>query len=109
MSNSRKKDLNRHATSDDDEASITMMSREALRSVIDSLKKAAGSNFNCAVCSRPCTDTHIIPECLHRFCGSCIKESIRKEGKKCPVCDTVITKTREVRKDAKYGSVVSWM
>jgi len=88
---------------------MTMLSREALCSVIESLKKAVGSNFICAVCSRTCTDTHIIPECLHRFCGGCIKASIRNEGKKCPVCDTVITKTREVRKDAKYGSVVSWI
>jgi len=57
-----------------------------LSSVLASLKKLRQEGFECLVCLEPCTDTLINPECNHRFCGKCIKESLRKCNHECPTC-----------------------
>ena len=44
------------------------------------LTSLVDNNFECSICLDTFTDPHVIPECLHRFCSACVKESIRKCG-----------------------------
>mmetsp|Transcript_17923 Transcript_17923/g.26667 ORF Transcript_17923/g.26667 Transcript_17923/m.26667 type:complete len:80 (+) Transcript_17923:306-545(+) len=43
-------------------------------------------SFECSICLDTYTDPHVIAECLHRFCGACVKESIQKCGATCKTC-----------------------
>ena len=52
-------------------------------------------DFTCAICLEIVTDPHIIPECCHRFCGSCIKESIQWHNE-CPTCRQHISTKRSL-------------
>jgi len=45
---------------------------------LDLLKALVRDEVECPVCLDTCSHTHIDPECLHRFCGDCIKEHLRK-------------------------------
>jgi hypothetical protein len=79
-----------------------------LFSVLLSLKKFRDEEFECAVCLEPCTDTLVNPECNHRFCGKCIKESLHKCNHECPTCRVHISTYRTCRRDPKfYHSIVS--
>jgi hypothetical protein len=51
-----------------------------LSSVHASLKKFLEEEFECVICLETCTDTLVNPECNHRFCGKCIKESLHKRN-----------------------------
>jgi len=55
-------------------------------SFLASLKKFREEEFECTICLEPCTDTLVNPECNHRFCGKCIKESLQKCNHECPTC-----------------------
>ena len=66
------------------------------------------NNFECSICLDTFSDPHVIPECLHRFCGGCVKESIRKCGGKCPTCRARITTKRGLRKDNDFQDLVSY-
>ena len=79
----------------------------ALSSAIELLKGLVEEEFECAVCLDICTDSHVIPECLHRFCGVCIKESLRKCNNECPTCRAHVTTRRDLRKDTKFDTIVS--
>ena len=78
-------------------------------SVVASLKKFRDEAFKYAICLEPCTgDTLINPECNHRFCGKCIKESLNKCNHKCPTCRVHISTYRTCCRDPKfYHSIVS--
>ena len=79
-----------------------------LFSVLLSLKKFRDEEFECAVCLEPCTDTLVNPECNHRFCGKCIKESLHKCNHECPTCRVHISTYRTCRRDPKFDhSIVS--
>ena len=41
-------------------------------------KKNIYKDFKCAICLEKLSDPHLLPDCCHRFCGPCIKESIAK-------------------------------
>ncbi|GFH58513.1 hypothetical protein CTEN210_14989 [Chaetoceros tenuissimus] len=62
-------------------------------------------DFECAICLEIVTDPHIIPECCHRFCGSCIKESIKARNE-CPACRQHISTKRRLRKDELFGKLL---
>ena len=64
-------------------------------------------SFECSICLDTYTDPYVIPECLHRFCGACIKESIGKCGAECPTCRARITTKRGLRKDKQLQDMVS--
>ena len=85
--------------------SIIMMF--TLSSVLASLKKFREEAFQCAVCLEPCTDTLVSPECNHRFCGECIKESLRKCNHECPTCRVPIPTYRTCRRDPQFDHIVS--
>jgi hypothetical protein len=55
----------------------------------------------------PCTDTLVNPECNHRFCGKCIKESLHKCNHECPTCRVPIPTYRTCRRDPQFDHIVS--
>ena len=71
------------------------------------LLKAIVEDLQCPVCLDNCTDTRISPECLHRFCGDCIKEIPRKCNNECPTCRVHIPTKRTLRKDDQFDNIVS--
>jgi hypothetical protein len=78
-----------------------------LSSVLSALKKFRDEEFECAICLEPCTDTLVNPECNHRFCGKCIKESLHKCNHECPTCRVPIPTYRTCRRDAQFDHIVS--
>ncbi len=59
----------------------------------------------CAICLEPMKDTHVSPDCLHRFCGECFKESIWHDTR-CPICRKHISSKRSLRKDEGHDTLV---
>ena len=85
--------------------SIVMMF--TLSSVLASLKKFREEESECPICLEPCTDTLVSPECSHRFCGKCIKESLHKCNHECPTCRVHIPTYRTCRGDPQFDHIVS--
>ena len=54
----------------------------------------------CQICLETISDAHVIPGCLHRFCGVCIKESLQKNEIK-------YTEGAEAVPDVKFNTFVS--
>ena len=76
-------------------------------SVLASLKKFREEEFECPVWLEPlCTDTLINPESNHRFCGKCIKESLRKCNHECPTCRVHIPSYRTCRRDPQFDHIL---
>ena len=42
--------------------------------------------LKCSICLEAVTDAHCSPECLHRFCSSCITQSLHVCNHECPTC-----------------------
>ena len=76
-------------------------------SVMDLLKDLVRDDFQCPVCLDTFADTHVNPECLHRFCGDCIKESLTRCKNECPACRVHIPTKRTLRKDKQFDNIVS--
>lgn len=60
----------------------------------------------CPICLDYMEDTHISPDCLHRFCGNCIKTSLRKCNHECPSCRVHISTKRSLRADREFDEIV---
>ena len=45
--------------------------------------------------------------CLHRFCGTCIEEHLRKGHHDCPTCRGHIPTRRSLRADPAFDAIVS--
>jgi len=65
------------------------------------------SVLECPICLSVTEDAHIIPECGHRFCGDCIKESFRKCKNECPSCRAHVSTRRALRADEIFDNLVS--
>ncbi len=78
-----------------------------IRDIVTTLMKSDNANVECQICLGPMEDTHISPDCLHRFCGNCFKESLRKCGTECPMCRTYLSTKRSLRQDRDYDILVS--
>ena len=78
-----------------------------LSSVHAALKKFLEEELECAICLETCTNTLVNPECNHRFCGKCIKESLHKCNHECPTCRVPIPTYRTCRRDAQFDHIVS--
>ena len=78
-----------------------------LSSVHASLKEFLEEEFECAICLESCTDTLVNPECNHRFCGKCIKESLHKCNHECPTCRVHIPTYRTCCRDPQFDHIVS--
>jgi hypothetical protein len=88
------------APNNNNHSQLTALALSTLTSLVD-------NSFECPICLDTFSDPHVIPECLHRFCGACAKESIRKCGAECPTCRARITTNRGLRKDKDLQDMVS--
>ena len=81
---------------------------EHLTAALSSLTSLVDDSFECSICLDTYSDPNVIPECLHRFCGACVKESIRKCGAECPICRVGMdTKRGGLRRDKDLQDMVS--
>ena len=48
-----------------------------------------------------------IPECLHRFCDTCIEQDVQQCGAECPTCRARIANRRGLRKDQLLENIGS--
>jgi len=71
------------------------------------LRDLVNDEFRCAICLDICTDTHLNPECGHRFCGLCIKNCLAKCRNECPNCRAHIPTYRSLREDPQFDRIVS--
>lgn len=62
--------------------------------------------FECPVCLELLQDVHVIPECMHRFCQTCITKSLDKCGRECPSCRCRIVGKRGLKKDIVMGGIL---
>ncbi len=60
----------------------------------------------CSVCLEFMKDTHISPDCQHRFCGNCFKKSLQKWKHECPTCRIHIPTKRSLRADTEFDGLV---
>jgi len=90
-----------------DNCSTSQSAQNGLRSAVESLKSLVNDEFECPICLETCTDTRTNPECLHRFCGDCINESLRRCNNECPSCRVNIPTKRTLREDKKFDHIVS--
>ena len=65
------------------------------------------THLQCPVCLSIMDDAHIIPDCGHRFCGNCIKSSLRLCKNECPSCRTPVATKRRLRCDDIFDNLVS--
>ena len=72
-----------------------------------SLSSLYATHFLCGICLGRMKGTHISPECGHRFCGDCMKKSIRVCKKECPTCRVSIPTQRSLREDKMFENLVS--
>ena len=70
-------------------SSTSHSAHNGLRSAVESLKSLVNEEFMCPICLEPCTDTRTNPECLHRFCGDCINESLMRCNNECPTAEFI--------------------
>jgi len=75
---------------------------------ITSLKILVTDNiFTCSICQETCADPHAVPECLHRFCGGCLKKCPKMFGKACTCCRDRFASKRDLSLDATFDNIVS--
>eukprot|EP00979_Chaetoceros_neogracilis_P002256 scaffold394_cov161-Chaetoceros_neogracile.AAC.11 len=70
------------------------------------LRDLVSDEFECAICLDTCTDTNINPQCGHRFCKVCIKESLTSCSRECPICRARIPTYRTLRQDAQFDRIL---
>jgi len=79
---------------------------KGLSSAIAPLNALGADNFQCNVCLENCTNApHVIPKCLHSFCGDCVSECIRMFGNECPACMVNAASKRRSHQDKKIENV----
>ncbi len=76
-------------------------------SILKSLKKLLQEEFECSICLGLCEETLMSPDCGHRFCKKCIKESLTKCNHECPTCRVHIPTYRSCHPDAQFDRIVS--
>eukprot|EP00554_Chaetoceros_debilis_P015202 CAMPEP_0194126882 /NCGR_PEP_ID=MMETSP0150-20130528/60225_1 /TAXON_ID=122233 /ORGANISM="Chaetoceros debilis, Strain MM31A-1" /LENGTH=951 /DNA_ID=CAMNT_0038820767 /DNA_START=160 /DNA_END=3012 /DNA_ORIENTATION=- len=65
------------------------------------------SVIKCSICLDTLEDSHVVPDCGHRFCKKCINESIRKGNNQCPECRQIIRTKRHLREDRQSNEMIS--
>ncbi|GFH46378.1 hypothetical protein CTEN210_02852 [Chaetoceros tenuissimus] len=63
---------------------------------------ALSDDLQCPICFDTLFDVHILSQCCHRFCKSCITQSYEKRGNTCPVCRAEYS-IGDVKKDPLLG------
>jgi|AntRauTorckE5430_2_1112549.scaffolds.fasta_scaffold00279_11 hypothetical protein len=87
--------------------SMISLDRILFLSAITPLQSIVRGEFKYPVCLDTCQDPYVVLECLHRFCGECIGQSIRKCGTRCPECRTHIIAKRHLRPDNLFKKIIS--
>jgi len=82
-----------------------LLVQSAALSTLNSL--VVDNHFECVLCLNTFEGPNVIPECLHRFCDTCIKKDIQRCGADCPPCRARITSRRDLRKDQLLGDIGS--
>merc|ERR1712130_51482 len=67
---------------------------------IDSSSLTRGTLI-CAICLSILRNVKTVPKCLHRFCGECIEDALRKGRKECPTCRVEISSRRDLRSEPR--------
>ncbi|GFH44505.1 hypothetical protein CTEN210_00979 [Chaetoceros tenuissimus] len=76
--------------------------------VINYKKRSAPDDIDdthCPICFEIFDDPHIIPDCCHRFCKSCIEESLGHR-KECLLCRGIVRSRRSLRKDEPFRDLL---
>mmetsp|Transcript_13704 Transcript_13704/g.20600 ORF Transcript_13704/g.20600 Transcript_13704/m.20600 type:complete len:217 (+) Transcript_13704:27-677(+) len=81
--------------------------REDLKAALANLTSLVENEFKCPLCCDTYTDPHIIPECLHRFCGTCAKRHMQDNGGSCPTCSARLTIKRGLTRDKELQIMIS--
>ena len=68
--------------------------------------QSLSSFIECPICFETMVETHVSPECQHRFCGNCFKESLRKCNNECPQCRVGIPTRRHLRPDGAFDELI---
>ena len=68
--------------------------------------QSLSSFIECPVCFETMVETHVSPECQHRLCGNCFKESLRKCNNECPQCRVGIPTRRHLRPDGAFDELI---
>ena len=82
-------------------------SNDHIKLALSKLTSLVDNNFGCSICLDTFSDPHVIPECLHRFCGACVKESIWECGAECPTYRARIAAKRGLRKDKDLQDIMA--
>lgn len=64
------------------------------------------ADITCSICLELLHIPTATP-CLHRFCETCICDSLRQNGYNCPLCREKITTKRSLRMDSVLSTIVS--
>ena len=80
--------------------------RDDIKEALSTLNSLVENEFKCPLCCETYTDPHIIPECLHRFCGTCAKKEIQGNGGECPTCGSRLTEKRGLTRDKELQIMV---
>ena len=78
--------------------------------ILEKLSKWASSvesHLRCPLCGDMVTDAHVNPECMHRYCGTCIKHSLLECDDECPKCRASISTHHNLRRDEQFEQIVS--
>ena len=65
------------------------------------------AELTCAVCLGIIRDCTSVTMCLHRFCSTCIKDSLRLGRKECPQCRISCPSKRNLRPDPVFDSIIA--
>ena len=91
----------------DPQSDSSSLERLVQSAALSTLKLLVDNHFRCSICLDTFECPNVIPECLHRFCDTCIKNSIQRCGTQCPACRAHLTSRRDLRKDQLLEDIVS--
>ncbi|EGD83132.1 ring finger protein 1 [Salpingoeca rosetta] len=63
------------------------------------------AQMKCPICLNLIEET-MATECMHRFCGECIKRSLRHSKKECPTCRKPCASKRVLRRDPNFDELI---
>jgi len=86
-----------HAVNQQDEATTSAADDGKVIARTLAALKTLAIEYECPIC----LDAH------HRFCGDCIKESLRRCNNECPSCRVYIPTKRTMRKNTQFDKIVS--
>lgn len=61
-------------------------------------------NFLCPICKSVLNQTVGVKDCMHKFCITCIKDSINSRNRSCPLCMTKIRTVRDICRDYQFDT-----